>query len=124
MRFVTSLFLSLGPMPAIGCVATLMAAGLSGCSVGMPSAAAAPAFTTSSSSNSRASLGGPLAARNSNSNTPGRTVIAAEGDTLMSIGRRYNVPMSVLLDHNTLRSLTLIPGTEIFVPQLQPSYRR
>lgn len=65
-----------------------------------------------------------MATRASNSRTPGRTVIVAEGDTLMSIGRRYGVPMSVLLDHNTLRSLTLTPGTGIFVPQMQPIYRR
>lgn len=65
-----------------------------------------------------------MGARSNNSHTPGRTVIVAEGDTLMSIGRRYGVPMSVLLDHNTLRSLTLTPGTEIFVPQLQSSTRR
>ncbi len=90
----------------------------------MPSTASMPAFSSRPAAQPHARLGGPVAARSATSQGPGRTIVVAEGETLISIARRYDVPMSILLDHNTLRSLSLTPGTELFVPQLRPSYQR
>ena len=110
--------------------ASILVTSLAGCGAGMPSAGVMSAFSSSASPNTRSGLGGPVsarstvAARSARSQEPGHTIIVAEGETLMSIGRRYDVPMSVLIEHNALRSIALEPGTELFVPQLQPSYRR
>lgn len=83
-----------------------------------------PAFASAKQQRPPSTLGGPAALKQSHAGKPGQTIVVADGDTLMSIGRRYNVPMSVLMEQNGLRSIALKPGTELFVPKLQPSYRK
>jgi LysM repeat protein len=107
-----------------GWFASLLAAGLAGCGMSMPSASSMPAFSSSTTPKARSTLGGPAAGRASQAGKTGRTLVVAEGDTLMSIGRRYDVPMSVLMEQNNLRSITLKPGTELFIPQLQSTYKK
>jgi LysM domain len=87
----------------------------------MPSATSMPIFATAKPAKSRTALGGPDASNMPAQRGFGRTVTVVEGDSLMSIGRRYDVPMSVLMEHNNLRRVSLTPGQELFVPQMRRS---
>jgi LysM repeat protein len=107
-----------------GWLASILAAGLAGCGMSMPSASSMPAFSSSTTPKARSTLGGPAAGQASHAGKTGRTLVVAEGDTLMSIGRRYDVPMSVLMEQNNLRTIALTPGTKLFIPQLQSNYKR
>ncbi len=49
----------------------------------------------------------------------GETITIERGDTLIAIGKRYDVPMSVLIEENQLRSVVLRPGTTLFIPNRQ-----
>jgi LysM repeat protein len=102
----------------------IIAAGVAGCGISMPSASSMPAFASSSKPKARSTLGGPEAMQAAHAGKVGRMIVVAEGDTLMSIGRRYDVPMSVLMEQNNLRRVALEPGTELFVPQLHTNSGR
>ena len=107
-----------------GGLAAVLAVSLAGCGMSMPSAGSMPAFSLSTTPKSRSTLGGPAAGQSSHAGKTGQTIVVAQGDTLMSIGRRYDVPMSILMEQNNLRTIALTPGTKLFVPQLQPNYKR
>ncbi len=96
----------------------MIAACLAGCGMSMPSASSMPAFSPSPKPKPRSTLGGPGATLPAHAGKAGKIIVAGEGETLMSIGRRYDVPMSVLMEQNNLRRIAIKPGTELFIPQL------
>jgi LysM domain len=106
--------LRLSPLGAL-----LMAPALAGCSIGMPSASSMPAFQ--SKKPRAAGLGGP---NTPSRRGPGQVIVVGAGDTLMGLSRRFDVPMSVLMEQNGLRSIALEPGTELFIPKLQSNTSR
>lgn len=48
----------------------------------------------------------------------GTTIEVREGDTLLEISRKYNVPVSVLVGENRLNDLNVFPGMRLFIPKL------
>jgi LysM repeat protein len=77
-----------------------------------------PAFQTKKP---RAGLGGPNTVPH---HGPGQIIVVGNGDSLMGLSRKFDVPMSVLMEQNGLRSIALEPGTELFIPKLQSNTSR
>lgn len=48
----------------------------------------------------------------------GTVVEVKDGDTLLAISQRYNVPVSVLVSENRLKDLNVFPGMRLVVPKI------
>jgi hypothetical protein len=108
------------PFAVLTLVISVIAVLLSGCGLGVPpmSAASMPVFEPPSR---RAyGLGGPRdTSKPIIHHGDGEIITVERGDTLIGIGKRYDVPMSVLIEQNKLLSVQLHPGSTLFIPKRQ-----
>ena len=59
-----------------------------------------------------------LAPAASNANRAGTVVEVRDGDTLVEIAKKHNVPISVIVGENRLTDLNVFPGMRLFIPKL------